>query len=84
MPFYPVGLPDVTKPEEPVVLGMRSPSQTVLGIWRIDGPATTKIPWTSGAAKLLYPTDLGIKIAHSQGTLEIEFPRSRMACLLTT
>lgn len=84
VPFYPLGLSDVTKPEDPVVLGMRSPEQTVLGIWRIDGPATTRIPWTSGDAKLIYPADLGIKIAHSQGTLEIEFPRSRMACLLTT
>jgi alpha-galactosidase len=84
VPFYPLGLPDVTKPEEPVVLGMRSPAQTLLGIWRIDGPAITKIPWASGEAKLIYPVDLGIKIAHSERTLEIEFPRSRMACLLTT
>src|SRR5436305_11802364 len=84
VPFYPVGLPDVTKPEQPVVLGMRSPAQIVLGIWRIEGPAITKIPWTSGDAKLLYPTDLGIKIAHSEGTLDIQFPRRRMACLLTT
>ena len=54
---------DVTNSKTPVALGMRSPQQTLLAVWRIDGPATTKIPWTSGEAKLLYPTDLGIKIA---------------------
>jgi len=84
VPFYPLGLSDVTSPEALVALGMRSPAQTVLGVWRIDGPASTKIPWAYGDAKLLYPTDLGIKIAVAEGTLHVEFPRRRMACLLTT
>ena len=82
--FYPLGLSDVTNPNAPVALGMRAPAQTSMGVWRIDGPAITKIPWTYGEARLLYPTDLGIKLAAAQGTLEIEFPRSRMACLVTT
>jgi alpha-galactosidase len=84
VPFYPLGLSDVTSPEALVALGMRSPAQTVLGVWRIDGPASTKIPWAFGDAKLLYPTDLGITIAAAEGTLHVEFPRRRMACLLTT
>ena len=84
VPFYPLGLSDITSPEALVALGMRSPAQTVLGVWRIDGPASTKIPWAYGDAKLLYPTDFGIKIAAAEGTLHVEFPRRRMACLLTT
>ena len=74
---------DVTNPNAPVALGMRAPMQTLLGVWRLDGPATTKIPWTYAEPKLLYPSDLGIKIATSHGTLQIEFPRNRMAFLIT-
>jgi hypothetical protein len=64
-------------------LGMRSPQQTLLAVWRIDGPAVTKIPLTSWEAKLLYPTDLGIKLTANDGTLHVEFPRTRMACLVS-
>ena len=84
VPFYPLGLSDVTNRNVSVALGMGVPAQTLVGVWRIDGPATTKVPWTYGEARLLYPIDLGIKIAAAKGTLEIEFPRSRMACLVTT
>jgi alpha-galactosidase len=84
VPFYPLGMPDVTNATTAIALGMHAPAQTLLGLWRIDGPATTKIPWAYGEAKLLYPSDLGIKISASAGTLEVEFPRSRMGCLLRT
>ena len=84
VPFYPLGMSDVTNTTTAVALGMHAPAWTVLAVWRIDGPATTKIPWTYGEAKLLYPSDLGIKVSASAGTLEVEFPRSRMSCLLTT
>ena len=48
MPFYPFGISDVTDFKAPVALGMKSPAQTLLAVWRIDGPGTTKIPWASG------------------------------------
>jgi len=83
VPFYPLGMSDVTNPNVPVALGMRAPAQTLLGVWRLDGPATTRIPWAYGAPKILYPIDLGIKIAESEGSLQIEFPRNWMACLVT-
>jgi len=82
VPFYPLGTSDVTDAKAPVALGMRSPAQTLLAVWRVDGPATTRIPLASGNPKLLYPTDLGIKIASAEGVLNIEFPRTRMACLV--
>jgi alpha-galactosidase len=84
VPFYPLGLSDVTNPDAQLCLGMRSPEQTYMGVWRVDGPAKTKVPWTYGGARLLYPSDLGIKLSAAKGTLEIEFPRSRMACVITT
>src|SRR5208283_4324641 len=83
VPFYPLGTSDVTDAKAPVALGMRSPGQTLLAVWRVDGPATTSIPLASRVPKLLYPTDLGIKIALAEGVLNIEFPRTRMACLVS-
>jgi len=83
VPFYPLGTSDVTDFKSPVALGMRSPQQTLLAVWRIDGPATIKIPLASREAKLLYPSDLGIKISADDGTLNVEFPRTRMACLIS-
>jgi alpha-galactosidase len=82
VPFYPLGTSDVTDFKTPIALGMRSPQQTLLAVWRIDGPEAMKIPWASGDAKLLYPADLGIKINAQEGTLNVEFPRTRMACLV--
>jgi len=84
VPFYPLGLSDGTNPDAQLCLGMRSPEQTYMGVWRVDGPATTKVPWMYGEARLLYPSDLGIKLSAAEGTLGIEFPRSRMACVITT
>src|ERR1043166_4390522 len=46
VPFYPLGMSDVTNPNAAVSLGMHVPKQTLLGVWRLDGPATTRIPWT--------------------------------------
>ena len=83
VPFYPLGTSDVTNFQAPVALGMRSPEQTLLAVWRIDGPATTKIPLAITNPKLLYPTNLGIKITAADGALNVEFPRQRMACLIS-
>jgi len=83
VPFYPLGLSDVTHPNVPIALGLKSREQNVLAVWRIDGSAIAKIPWRYGDARLLYPTDLGIKVAATEGTLQNDFPRTRMACLLS-
>ena len=84
VPFYPLGTSDVTNFKAPIALGMRSPEQTLLAVWRIDGPATMQMALATSNSKLLYPTDLGIKITAAEGTLNVEFPRSRMACLIQT
>lgn len=82
VPFYPLGMSDVTNSKAPVALGMRSEPQTLLSVWRIDGPAITKIPGMR-QAKLIYPSELGIELAISEDTLKIEFPRTRMGCLIS-
>jgi len=83
VPFYPLGTSDITDSEAPIVVGMRSSEQNLLAVWRIDGPATVHIPWASGDPKLLYPADLGIKTRTAGGALHVEFPRTRMACLIS-
>ena len=82
VPFYPLGTSDVTDFTAPVALGMRSSQQTLLAVWRIDGPAIIKIPFASREATLIYPVDLGVKATIADGALNIEFPRKRMACLV--
>jgi alpha-galactosidase len=82
VPFYPLGMSDVTNSKTPVALGMRSPQQTLVAVWRIDGPETVQISGASTDSKLLYPTDLGIKMTPGKDALHVEFPRTRMACLI--
>jgi len=82
VPFYPLGTSDVTNREAPIALGMRAPEQTLLAVWRIDGPATTKIPLAMRTPRLLYPTDLGINVTSAYGVVSVEFPRTHMACLV--
>jgi alpha-galactosidase len=83
VPFYPLGTTDVTNFNAPVALGMRASEQTLLAVWRIDGPMITQIPLKTENVKLVYPTDLGIDVNVSDGTLSVEFPRTRMACLIS-
>ena len=83
VPFYPLGTSDVTNPQGPIALGMRAPEQTLLAVWRIDGPATTKIPVATRTPRLLYPTNLGIEATSEDGAVKVEFPRTHMACLIS-
>ncbi len=83
VPFYPLGTSDVTNRDVPVALGMRSPQETLLAVWRIDGPASARIPLTSRAPKLVYPAGLGIHVAAADGAVKVEFPRPHMACLIS-
>src|SRR5215472_9493489 len=84
VPFYPIGTSDVTNRAAPIALGMRSPNQTVLAVWRIEGPSTTNIPMAGANPKLVYPTDLGINVTSTGGSVNVEFPRTHMACLIST
>jgi len=83
VPFYPLGTSDVTNRKAPIALGMRSPEQTLVAVWRIEGPANARIPLKSRAPKLVYPTDLGIHVAAEHCGVNIQFPRTYMACLIS-
>ena len=83
VPFYPLSTPDVTDTRAAIALGMRSPEQVLLAVWRIDGPSTARAPLPSDNAKLIYPTNLGIIVTSTGETVNVEFPRTRMACLVS-
>jgi alpha-galactosidase len=54
VPFYPLGLPDVTDSVEPIALGIRSPRRSFVALWRIDGGPQVRIPRIKGSVSLLY------------------------------
>ena len=82
VPFYPLGMPDVTNAVKPIALGIRSPKRSFLAVWRIDGDAEVRIS-TATRAEILYPKDLGIALQSSGKECTVVFPRPRMGCVLS-
>ena len=82
VPFYPLGMPDVTNRNAPVALGMRAPGWTALAVWRLEGADTIEIPIEAAKAEILYPSDLGIAVGAARGKLSVRFPRKKMGCIL--
>ena len=82
VPFYPLGMPDVTDAESPIALGMRAPGLTWMAVWRLNGSPKVQIPWASQPPRILFPTDLPISLERENDQLVIEFPRTKMACLV--
>lgn len=83
VPFYPLGMADVTNPVKPIAVGILSPKQSFVAIWRIDGDADVRIRTTAKRAEIVYPTDLGVKVNQSGEDCVVTFPRSRMGCILS-
>ncbi len=82
VPFYPLGMPDVTNHNAPVALVMRAPGWTALAVWRLEGADTVEVPMDTAKAAILYPSDLGIDVRAVPSKLIIRFPRTKMACIL--
>ena len=84
VPFYPLGLPDITNHEKPIAVGMRSQGHTLLAVWRLAGPPTVNLPNAAKSPELLYPKDLGIQVRAGDTVLSVDFPRTKMGCLIIT
>jgi alpha-galactosidase len=82
VPFFPLGMPDVTNQESPIALGMRAPDLTWMAVWRLDGPSRVTIPTASNKPQILFPEKGGITVEKKDEQLVIEIPRQRMACVL--
>jgi alpha-galactosidase len=83
VPFYPLGMPDVTDAESPVALGMRAPGLTWMAVWRINGSPAVEILWAEKSPCILFPTDLDITLEHENDRLRVKFPKTKMACLIS-
>jgi alpha-galactosidase len=83
VPYYPLGLPDITDPVSPIFLGMRSAESNYLAVWRLRGESRIHLPKTAAKMKVLYPIDLGIRVEAAGEGLDVTFPRETMACILT-
>lgn len=84
VPFYPLGMPVLTRPDLPAALGMRAGEKQFLAVWRRSGPEGVHIASRAAGFHLLYPRDLGIvAIQDSDGTT-VRFPSPNMACILST
>jgi len=82
VPFFPLGMPDVTNQESPIALGMRAPDLTWMAVWRLNGPSRVTIPTASNKPQILFPEKGGITVEKKDEQLVIEIPRHRMACVL--
>ncbi|HEV2174797.1 MAG TPA: alpha-galactosidase [Nitrospira sp.] len=82
VPFYPLGMPDVTDSINPIALGIQSPKRSFIAVWRLDGPAEVRVP-AGERAQIIYPLDLAIELNQSGGDCVITFPRPRMGCVLS-
>lgn len=83
VPFYPLGMPDVTNAIKPIALGIKSPKRAFVALWRIDGEAEVRIRTPAKRAEILYPTDLGITLSQSGDECVVVFPRPRMGCIFS-
>jgi alpha-galactosidase len=83
IPYYPLGLPDITDHNSPIALGMRSQENDFIAVWRLHGPEQVRLPKVRPGLKILYPTNLGIEMQSQGEGINVNFPREMMACLLS-
>ena len=83
VPYYPLGMPDITDTDSPISLGMRSPRSNFIAVWRLQGDEKVHLPKVDPKMKILYPADLGIRAESEGDGVSLIFPRKMMACILT-
>jgi alpha-galactosidase len=83
VPYYPLGLPDITDPISPIALGMRSARSNFIAVWRLQGEERIHLPNADPKMKILYPAELGIQISTVGSGVDVMFPRKFMACILS-
>ena len=77
-------MPDLTRPGMPAALGIRTPGKQFLAIGRRSGPEEVRVPVRTPGFRLLYPGNLGIRVAQDSRNLNVHFPSLDMACILAT
>jgi alpha-galactosidase len=83
VPFFPLGMPSLQDTISPVAVGLRDGNKEYLAVWRLLGNASveTSLPPFS-EVKLVYPTDMGIKVSKNGSAVKIDFPAQYMAAIV--
>lgn len=84
VPFYPLGMADVTRPKTAAALGMQAPERRFLAVWRREAGEEVYIPGRFADFRLLYPTDLGIRLNATASGIRVIIPEMHMGCILST
>jgi len=82
LPFYPLGMPDLTDRVSPVALGMKTASKKFVSVWRLKGESEIVLPNLSKKTRLLYPSGLGIELTTRDNAVSVHLPRPFMAAIL--
>lgn len=82
-PFFPLGMPSMADEKTPVSLGLRNGNKLYIAVWRLKGDAKVLLPdIKSQSVKLIYPTDLGIRVSKMGAGVEFIFPDNYMAAII--
>jgi alpha-galactosidase len=84
VPFYPLGMPDMTVPSLPAALGMRAAGKTFIALWRRNGAEEVQLKGDFRHFRLLYPVDLGIELQTSAEAAVVRLPKPYMGCILAS
>jgi len=84
IPFFPLGMPSMQDTISPVAVGLRNDTRELIAVWRLAGDKIVTIPKDSFTSpKILYPTDLGIKIINeTDKSIQIKLPEEYMAVII--
>lgn len=61
VPYYPLGLPDMTDAVSPISLGMRSPQSNIVAVWRLRGAGRVHLPLKGPGDEYPLPDRFGNK-----------------------
>jgi hypothetical protein len=61
---------------------MRSKTSNFIAVWHLQGEERVHLPKADPGMRILYPTDLGIKVETEGTGISVIFPRKWMACIL--
>jgi hypothetical protein len=76
-------MPSMADEKSPVSFGLRHGNKSYIAVWRLKGKSKVELQNINAAsAKLLYPTDLGIKVIKINNSIEFNFPDHYMAAII--
>jgi len=83
IPFFPLGMPDISDKISPVALGLSHTNADYYAVWRLEGTNVINLKLKNmGSAEIIYPTDLDIQLTNGHGTISLKFPAEYTAVII--